>query len=218
MMIFSNHVTLLVYMEKQYKTNEKKRAENRASYKRHKEKRLAYSAQYREQNREKNKEYARQYRLNNPEKMKEAKANHYQKNKEKLKAKQKQFRLENPEKVKQACKERYWRNKDTFIKQGQVKRKQLREKVRQVKERYGCLNPSCKWTGAYNGELLDCHHLDPTKKLNAIGHLRSRPQLTAELSKCTILCANCHRLLTYGIIDINDLPSIPPEAFDFQQS
>ena len=42
---------------------------------------------------------------------------------------------------------------------------------------------------------LDCHHTDPSSKEYAIAKMRSysKKKIVAELSKCVIVCANCHR-------------------------
>lgn len=42
-------------------------------------------------------------------------------------------------------------------------------------------------------EALEFHHLDPTEKEFEISDRRSWEALTAELDKCILLCANCHR-------------------------
>lgn len=42
---------------------------------------------------------------------------------------------------------------------------------------------------------FDCHHIDPSTKINTISNLRtSFNLLRKELHKCELLCANCHRL------------------------
>lgn len=45
-------------------------------------------------------------------------------------------------------------------------------------------------------EALEFHHTDPTKKdfnISSKGHTRSWNRVQAELDKCVMLCANCHR-------------------------
>ncbi|MBP7708643.1 hypothetical protein KA107_03075 [Candidatus Pacearchaeota archaeon] len=45
-------------------------------------------------------------------------------------------------------------------------------------------------------EVLEFHHKDPTKKdfnVSAKGHCRSWARVKAEIEKCNLLCANCHR-------------------------
>lgn len=50
---------------------------------------------------------------------------------------------------------------------------------------------------------LDFHHLDPTKKDFAIGskgYTRAWKSVQAELDKCILVCANCHREIHNGLI------------------
>jgi 5-methylcytosine-specific restriction endonuclease McrA len=49
---------------------------------------------------------------------------------------------------------------------------------------------------------LDLHHLDPKTKNFAIGdkgYTRSWEKVRAELDKCVLLCANCHREIEGGV-------------------
>jgi hypothetical protein len=49
---------------------------------------------------------------------------------------------------------------------------------------------------------LDFHHLDPSGKEFAIGRVRckSLESIKAELDKCALLCANCHREAEAGFV------------------
>ncbi len=54
----------------------------------------------------------------------------------------------------------------------------------------------------YQG-ALDLHHVDPRTKEFAIsdgGHARSWSRVKAEIAKCILVCANCHREVEAGII------------------
>lgn len=57
---------------------------------------------------------------------------------------------------------------------------------------------SCMDCGYTNPIALEFDHRDPTTKLFNIadGYLRSKEELILEVSKCDIVCANCHRLRT----------------------
>ena len=48
---------------------------------------------------------------------------------------------------------------------------------------------------------LDFHHLDPSKKFYLVGRMAHHgfglDRILEEISKCIILCANCHRKLHY---------------------
>lgn len=56
-------------------------------------------------------------------------------------------------------------------------------------------------------EALDFHHLDASKKDFAIsnsGHCKSWEKVKAELDKCICVCANCHREIHAGLIQIEE--------------
>lgn len=48
--------------------------------------------------------------------------------------------------------------------------------------------------------IMDFDHRDPTTKSFAIGgnQTRSRMTMMAEIEKCDVVCANCHRERTHG--------------------
>lgn len=55
---------------------------------------------------------------------------------------------------------------------------------------------------------LDFHHLDESKKsfsLGTRGLTRSWVKIRAELKKCILVCANCHREIHAGLIDLQKL-------------
>jgi hypothetical protein len=64
---------------------------------------------------------------------------------------------------------------------------------------------------------LELHHLDPTAKDFALGTVRrnpaSWPKIVAELKKCVLLCANCHREVHDGILDVPENPPSFDERF-----
>jgi 5-methylcytosine-specific restriction endonuclease McrA len=56
-------------------------------------------------------------------------------------------------------------------------------------------------------DVLDFHHLDPTTKEFAIstdGVPRSWARVQAELTKCVLLCANCHREVHAGVREVDE--------------
>lgn len=53
--------------------------------------------------------------------------------------------------------------------------------------------------------VLDFHHVDPSTKSFAIsggGFSRSWASIEAELQKCVLVCANCHREIELGLIKV----------------
>ena len=56
----------------------------------------------------------------------------------------------------------------------------------------------CAKCGFSDIRALDWHHLDPNEKINSISEMVrdrvSMDKLQAELDKCELICANCHRI------------------------
>ncbi len=59
----------------------------------------------------------------------------------------------------------------------------------------------CSRCGFSNPKALDFHHREPSQKKFTIGNATrdkiDPKRLIAEIQKCDVLCANCHRILTY---------------------
>ena len=62
-------------------------------------------------------------------------------------------------------------------------------------------NISCKKCGEINSYMLDFHHLDPSKKETTVARMISNAyridRILDEISKCIVLCSNCHREFHY---------------------
>lgn len=85
-----------------------------------------------------------------------------------------------------------------------------REKVRQMAVEYK--GGSCEVCG-YNRciEALEFHHIDPTKKdfgISSKGYARSWEKVRAEIEKCVLLCANCHREYHAGKLQLSQVTVI----------
>lgn len=81
--------------------------------------------------------------------------------------------------------------------------KRLKKEVNDLKSKTGCQCCSER-------ELccLDFHHIEPALKIDVISYFvnaGSRKKLFLEISKCIIVCANCHRKIHAGKIDISKL-------------
>jgi len=65
----------------------------------------------------------------------------------------------------------------------------------------------CRMCGASGlpDECYDFHHIDGTKEVNVSSLLRAmltertKTRIHKELDKCEILCANCHRIVSWGL-------------------
>lgn len=57
----------------------------------------------------------------------------------------------------------------------------------------------CIKCGETHPACLDFHHRDPSEKEGHIGEFRKfgMKRLLAEIAKCDVLCANCHRIFHY---------------------
>jgi hypothetical protein len=81
-----------------------------------------------------------------------------------------------------------------FVSKNQERRQGLREFL--VAQKAG---KSCQRCGNNDWRVLDFHHLDPSVKegtLNkAIARNWSKEHILQEITKCEVLCANCHRIL-----------------------
>ena len=54
-------------------------------------------------------------------------------------------------------------------------------------------------------DALDFHHIDASKKsfgLSARGVTRAWDKVKAEADKCVLVCANCHRELHAGVLQL----------------
>lgn len=80
-----------------------------------------------------------------------------------------------------------------YVKQQYQKRKQI---VQELKS-----NCSCAKCGDTRGYVLDYHHIDPNVKDATVARLTSNSTkietALAEIEKCIVLCANCHREFHY---------------------
>jgi predicted HNH restriction endonuclease len=67
-------------------------------------------------------------------------------------------------------------------------------------------------------DALECHHLEATAKEFAIsldGVPRSWTRIRAELAKCVLLCANCHREAHAGLRSFSADHSIGEPSLDY---
>jgi hypothetical protein len=92
-----------------------------------------------------------------------------------------------------------------YDKQRKAQRKMYVDKI---KEHYGCM--LCD--GEYPAVVLDMHHLDPSTKESNIASLTLKgaamDKLRAEVSKCIVLCANCHRLHHHAGLSLEGLETV----------
>lgn len=107
----------------------------------------------------------------------------------------------NKDKERKAKLRHYYNNKQQYIDRNKKTHEKLVLFLNNYKKNLHCLickeNESC---------CLDFHHLNPEQKITEIARLMkggSLRKLKEELLKCIPLCANCHRKLHAGLININ---------------
>ncbi len=102
----------------------------------------------------------------------------------------KAWRAANPDKVRAADKAAHQRLNE--------RRKKIKDNI---KAHYGCMNPACPCGNVVPAYCLDFHHLGD--KLFNIGchATKGMALLIAEINKCTVLCAVCHRMEKWGDLD-----------------
>lgn len=71
---------------------------------------------------------------------------------------------------------------------------------------------SCQLCGESFPQCLDFHHINDEQKLfavsDAISKRKSVQTIVSELTKCACLCANCHRKLHAGAVDLSSVRPI----------
>jgi hypothetical protein len=119
----------------------------------------------------------KRYRDKKPEYGREAAKRYYHANKEVAAEKAKAWRLANKEYV--------------LVKQREDKRKRKLEAIDYLGNRCWSCNEQ------FHPAIFEFHHLDPSTKDRDPSKMLSLSwvRLSAELDKCALLCANCHRLV-----------------------
>jgi hypothetical protein len=91
----------------------------------------------------------------------------------------------------------YAENKQAAYEKNLRRRKELREWIATLK---GTLK--CNRCPEDHPAVLDFHHSDPNEKegtvSQAVNAMWSKKRILAEIAKCEVLCACCHRKLHWG--------------------
>jgi hypothetical protein len=97
---------------------------------------------------------------------------------------------------KQYQKKRYEENKEYRKKLSDQQLKERKEWFRNLVSKLSCIK-----CGENHPGCLDFHHRDPAQKENEVTVMVvnkcSRERILKEISKCDVLCANCHRKYHY---------------------
>ena len=136
-------------------------------------------------NADRNRKYASEYRVEHPEQV--AKAN-------------KKWREENIEYVKEQDKHKHINNKEVRNKQSKDNYRKIKNYLNYIKETTPCYICNCYFPAC----AMDFDHIIPKLKMINLGNVRSITRAEAELTNCKVICANCHRIKTYGIIEYDN--------------
>lgn len=97
--------------------------------------------------------------------------------------------------VNAAQKKQYAGNKAYYLERNRDRRSEMRVKYKALKE----ATPCARCGQFYPHYVTDYDHKDPASKKLCVSKMMgySWGMIEAELSKCELLCANCHRTKTY---------------------
>jgi hypothetical protein len=102
------------------------------------------------------------------------------------------WREANADKVRGYWRAWYYRNRAAVGVARRRRKLDVREFIQAYKAALACVD-----CGESHVATLDFHHLDPSEKERSLGDIGkygwSRTKALAEIAKCVILCANCHR-------------------------
>ena len=83
------------------------------------------------------------------------------------------------------------------------KRKTIKKKIVKAFKSKCCI---CK--KKFHPVVFDFHHINSYEKNMTIGDVRiskkNQNDVFTELTKCVMLCSNCHRMLHYGLVELKD--------------
>lgn len=72
---------------------------------------------------------------------------------------------------------------------------------------------SCCCCGERARECLDFHHVDPATKEFSISYMKNKfasvDRLKSEMSKCVVVCSNCHRKIHAGTLKLTPVGDDP---------
>ena len=113
------------------------------------------------------------------------------------------FGSKGKDRLQQLCKEcqrkyskqHYQNNKARYYERNERQRQRLRQILLEAKAK------PCQDCGMqYPSYVMDFDHRESSVKLDNVGHFTrfTKKMLLAEIAKCDVVCANCHRERTYG--------------------
>lgn len=183
------------------RNRERRREYNKQWYQENKEEKSQYGKKWRRENKEK----IHQRYIDNREKIREQHKEYYENNKEKHLEKTRDWAKNNRDKMNEYSKKYHEKNKDEINKRHrQRKRENYKEWLKIIEEKFGELKCSkCGYNRCF--AALDFHSDEDHIRLSKLMQLKPTPERTTELDKGILLCANCHRELHNGVLDISEV-------------
>lgn len=99
----------------------------------------------------------------------------------------------------EAQRRHYLSHRDYYRERNKAKRQALRDYIRASKEGKPCADCGRK----YPHYVMDFDHRNPSTKKAIVSYLpmlQSWRKLKEEIAKCDLVCANCHRERTFGLV------------------
>ena len=93
-----------------------------------------------------------------------------------------------------------WRKRNGYTSAQNRARAKAKVKAAVVEFKRSC--EGCVLCGEKEPVSLDFHHLDPKAKDGAVARQPSIARVLAEIAKCVVLCANCHRKVHAGLLTV----------------
>ena len=102
------------------------------------------------------------------------------------------------------CRKAY--RKQRRLEHPEMHRAQATRRQNRQREWLNSIKTPCIVCGEAESVCIDFHHINPVDKDFTIGKHRNRKRewLLQEVSKCVCLCANCHRKVHTGLINLNN--------------
>ena len=106
-----------------------------------------------------------------------------------------QWKQDNIDKMRQYRKDWYYKNREKSITKAAIRNREFKDWFADFKKSLSCLK-----CGEDHPAALDFHHRNPLEKDMEVSNLISKgnkQKILDEISKCDVLCSNCHRKLHY---------------------
>jgi hypothetical protein len=106
-------------------------------------------------------------------------------------------------KQREAIRKHYRENRQYYIEKAYKKRENLRKYVYDLKAVTPCTDCGLQ----FPHYVTDFDHIGKEEKVDTISRLinsGSYKKVTEELKKCELVCANCHRIRTYGRLKLSN--------------